>query len=335
MSSLNSKSLLDAFSGSSKSSFNIEQKNTDDQISKSDTIKGICIMVVSCVAIGMMGFSAKLIYQHFEGLKAFDLLLFRSFVMIPTAYIQAKGLRVNFLDIQKKNISVLFMRCFFGVIAQTTLFMSFSYLPASVSFMIFNVNPVFVMILAYFLLGENLTITKGICCLGAFLGILTVGIGRNKHESEGQDIQTFGIILCVASSLFVSMAYCMIRKLNKEVHFIFSPYYLSYATLIVCILAYLFGEDQVNPSLYTTKVVIICCLAAIFPITHQILLSLAYRYCNASTLSPILYASVVLNIFTDTLYFHYEFYWTDLIGGLLTIICVLAPVVLIIIKKEA
>ena len=105
------------------------------------------------------------------------------------------------------------------------LFLSINFLPTSIAFMIFNINPIFVALLAYFLLHETLSKLNMVCVVGAFLGVILVGFGRSDKKMEGKR-EIIGILTCFISSLTASFAYICMKKLNQEMHYIFSPYYL-------------------------------------------------------------------------------------------------------------
>ena len=139
----------------------------------------------------------------------------------------------------------------FGVWAMTSVFISFNYLPASISFMIFNVNPIFVMILAYIFLSENLTKIKAGCCVGAFIGIIIVGFGR-KNEKSDEKSQFIGILFALSAATGASLAYVCMRKINTEIHFIFSPFYLSLGSASICIGGFFINNELLHFELYGT-----------------------------------------------------------------------------------
>mmetsp|Transcript_7066 Transcript_7066/g.6264 ORF Transcript_7066/g.6264 Transcript_7066/m.6264 type:complete len:113 (+) Transcript_7066:375-713(+) len=112
------------------------------------------------------------------------------------------------------------------------MFFSFSYLPASIAFMIFNVNPIFVLIMANIFLNERLSKTKLVCCVGAFLGLVLVAFGR-RNEKNQESFQIIGITLAFFGAITASLAYICMRKINKVVHYIFSPYYLGWGSFSV------------------------------------------------------------------------------------------------------
>lgn len=112
-----------------------------------------------------------------------------------------------------------------GGLGMTLLFMSIKILPTTISFMLFNMNPLLVSVLAYFLLKENLSLTSALCTLGAFGGIVCISLGRKNEKVEGE-YQIIGVLLAVLAAVCGSLAYIAMRTVNKAVHYIFSPYYL-------------------------------------------------------------------------------------------------------------
>jgi drug/metabolite transporter (DMT)-like permease len=68
----------------------------------------------------------------------------------------------------------------------TCLFISIRSLPTSISFMIFNMNPVFVAVLAYLLLKEKITPLNVLCVIGAFTGVVLVAYGRKDEKEQGE-----------------------------------------------------------------------------------------------------------------------------------------------------
>ena len=91
----------------------------------------------------------KLAYINNPSLTGFDFMLVRSFIMFPIYYIIAKLLKVNLIKIKLFHFFVLVFRCITGAVGMTMLFMSIRILPTSIAYMIFNLNPLFVTVLAF------------------------------------------------------------------------------------------------------------------------------------------------------------------------------------------
>ncbi len=117
-------------------------------------------MLISSLSLGLMGFFIKVSYQRFPELGAFDVLLVRSTLMLLAYYPYATYQLIDLFDLDFKYAKLLFFNSFLGVGGMLLLFISMHYLPASISFMIFNINPMVVFVLAYFFLHEDLTITR-------------------------------------------------------------------------------------------------------------------------------------------------------------------------------
>lgn len=129
-------------------------------------------MIIASMCFGMMGFFIKLSYAQNPNLEGGDVLLFRSCLMLPFYYIYAKSLGVNLFDISFYHAMILTLRCITGACAMTFIFMSIKILPTTITFMLFNMNPLLVSIFAYFLLKEKLTLTSALCTAAAFGGIV-------------------------------------------------------------------------------------------------------------------------------------------------------------------
>jgi drug/metabolite transporter (DMT)-like permease len=99
------------------------------------------------------------------------------------------------------------------------------YLPTSISFMIFNLNPIFVALIAPWFLNELFELKRIFYIIGAFIGIFLVAMGRNQTGDQNNS-GIIGIGLALGAAILTSIAYTSMRSINQEVHHIFSPYYL-------------------------------------------------------------------------------------------------------------
>lgn len=191
----------------------------------------------------------KLAYEHNPVLTGIDVMLVRSLIMYPLYYITAKCMGVNLINIKWRYVKILIFRCFAGAIGMTMLFMSIKILPTSIAFLIFNLNPLFVTILSFCFLGEKLRIINALCVFGALGGILLVAYGRREDETNDYHQYT-GISMCLGAAFICSLAIVSMKKLNRFIHFIYSPYYLCLASLIICGAFYAYDQSYVNIHTY-------------------------------------------------------------------------------------
>ncbi|CAI2373209.1 unnamed protein product [Moneuplotes crassus] len=297
-----------------------------------NSLKGILYMVLCAFCFAGVGFVIKCIYHNYTEVGIFDILLIRCCLTTIVYYFVAKVLKVNLFEINPGMATILMLRVFLGIIAIGSLVASMRYLPASIAMMIYNINPILVMILAYFMLSEQLNLIKIVCCFGAFAGIVIIGLGRNENsQSEGEIL---GILLASIACISDSFSFTLTRKLNLEIHYILNPYYLSLGCLLTSVLVPLFYSDLLHPENYSVPQILLCLSDGILALLAYLFLSLAYKHTHASTVSPLIYLDSLLNLPTDILYFSYSFYITDLVGSVLCFICVLVPVIRLLCRPK-
>ncbi|CAI2375196.1 unnamed protein product [Moneuplotes crassus] len=316
-------------------SFSVDELNMrEDGVQDSpNNLKGVLIMIVACCCFGAMGFMIKIAYTNNPDLTGFDVMLVRSCTMWPVYYIIAKILKVNLISIKRNHFFVLIFRCLTGATGMSLLFASIKLLPTSIAFMIFNLNPLFVTVIAFTVLGEKFEISKALYITGAFIGVLIVGYGR-RNETTLDVSQIYAVILCIGAAFLCGLAVASMRKLNKHIHYIFSPYYLCIFCLGACVCAYLYDFSNINIQNYGKFDWIYLCAAGTLSLLGQLLLSLAFKYAHASSAAPLLYINCLFNVFTDIFYFKLSFFISDIAGACLITLCIFTPIIILCFKKE-
>ena len=188
-----------------------------ESFAATDNIKGIIIMIISCVIFGAMGFQVKLAYNHNNLISSVDLIFIRSLIMIPLYYLYARYMKVNLISISTQSSIILFSRWVSGSIGLNLLFYSVKLLPASIAFMIFNTNPLITTIFAFLILKENQSLTSLIWLAGAFAGIIWVGVGR-RNEKTDSAYQLEGIIMWWISAILCAFS-CIWIMWRDELEF--------------------------------------------------------------------------------------------------------------------
>lgn len=73
-------------------------------------------------------------------------------------------------------------------------FIGLKFIPASKATLISNIHPILVTIMAYFMLQEDLTASKILAVIGAFVGVIIF----TSHEDESEQVSgsyTLGIMM--------------------------------------------------------------------------------------------------------------------------------------------
>ena len=73
---------------------------------------------------------------------------------------------------------ILFVRCLSGTLCFTMFVFAIKYLPLSIFFVVMNACPFIIAFLACVWLKENISLVEVVCMIGAFGGIILVGISK-------------------------------------------------------------------------------------------------------------------------------------------------------------
>lgn len=140
----------------------------------------------------------KLAYRNNSNLNGFDYMIVRATSMALMSALQVGYLRLNVFDIKKGYRTKLLIRCLAGGFGMPCYFMALKYIPASKGALIFNIHPLFVAVLAYFLLKESITKMKIFTVVGAFIGVAIFAQSKND-PTVASDSYYFGICLVAVS----------------------------------------------------------------------------------------------------------------------------------------
>ena len=125
------------------------------------------------------------------------------------------------------------------------------------------------------------------------------------------------------------------KMMNKKLHFLYSPYYLSLAGCFQVLIAYI-----INPKLlhfkehftdyfkedlkWDTYSLVIAAIGAIYA---QIAISIAFKYAEVSILSPLTYLNIPIFFIIDSHCFDVDFYPQDYVGSGMVIVCLVIPII--------
>ncbi|CAI2372610.1 unnamed protein product [Moneuplotes crassus] len=208
------------------------------------------------------------------------------------------------------------------------------HVPLSLSILIVSINPLFVGIFAFFILKESLTKLNMIGACGAFVGVYLLTL----HKSGGsKDIQYYFMGICL-----VSISCCcqtginiLLRIINKELHYTMSPFWFSMTTIFIsgsllCMHPSVFSFEH-----YTYSEISLFLLSGVFNYGGQVFKSLAFKYADASLLSPLQYFNVLYLFLSDIVIFKSAFTAMDSFGGLIILVSLLSPIFQAICSKNS
>lgn len=206
------------------------------------------------------------------------------------------------------NRRVLFFRSFCGFVAGSLGFYVTSKMALADAYLLTYSSPVFVAILSALLFKEYVSPR-----LYALIFVATIGCAFVLRPRF--DFVNIPGIFGIVSAVFSALAYLGIKKLHKTDASSTIVLHFSLFSAIVALL--LFGRSFIFPTPREGFALIGCGLCATF---GQVLMTLAYKFQEASEVSPYSYATVLFSAFFGVLFWNEIPGWGTVFGGSLIII---------------
>ena len=211
------------------------------------------------------------------------------------------------------------LRAVFGSFSLCWYFASWmTSLSISKANILFFTGPLYVPMLAYFFIGENISKIDSFALLLGFIGIVIINNPFNSGESEADAI--YGGILAALGGAFASLAWTTMRKMGGKVHFTVAPFYFSLGCTITSTILFLINvQGRSIQATYTWFSVFLIGVISLFTFIGQLLQSLAYEYEKASRVAIFYYLQTALVYIFDFLIFSTVFGTSEIIGTILII----------------
>lgn len=245
------------------------------------------------LALGMFVFVSinalmKTVEQSYPILQ---LVFFRgAFSLLPCIIVLAINKDLSQLKIS--NMSIHLIRASLGVVSLTCLFKSVLILPLAEATVYMFTSALFVTAFAFPMLGEKVGLSKWGCVLLGFIGVLII----SKPSSE---LFNWGVIFGLTSAVIEALTMVHNRKLsivNGPAVIVF--YYALFSSLICGVIM---PFVWLMPTSYDLLVLI---ALGVGGGVGQYLVSIAYSYTPAGSLSPLLYTSMIWSLSYGILFFN-------------------------------
>ena len=171
--------------------------------------------------------------------------------------------------------------------------------------------PLFLTLLAMVLLGERIHIYRWSALAIGFVGvIITIG----PHLTLGGN--SVGVLVAFGAAVFSAMAIATLRSMSGSggEHPLAITFYFSLTTVVVSALTAVGGWPMPTREQWFFIV-----LSAMFGVFGQLLMTMSYRYAEASTLAPLDYTNLLLAVTLGLYFFDEVPHWSMWIGAPLVI----------------
>jgi drug/metabolite transporter (DMT)-like permease len=199
--------------------------------------------------------------------------LFFWFILLATAGPRALATRRP-LDHAIRSIS--------GIVSLGLLYFAITRIPIADATALAYAAPIFITVLAIFLLGEKIGLRRWLAVVAGFVGVLLIA----RPQAQGWDI---GIAAAVGSALGGALVAIWLRKLSRSEHPVAIGIYYNNLGCLLCLLWTLAG-DWLTPRGADLVLLLGFGLGCGL---QQWLLTISFRYAEASLLAPYEYLAMV------------------------------------------
>ena len=269
---------------------------------------GYFFMFVSAFFFCLMTIFVKIAAEEFETIQIFFM---RGIITLLITYYILKRKKIY---VWGKNQKILIARGVVGSFALLLVYESLNRLTLAQATVIQYLYPIFIAILASFLLKE--TLNKNII-LSAILGLIGVFWILNFPFMNSEIVFDIGSIgIAVTGSILTALAYVLVRLASTYNE---SPYVIMfYFPLFTVIMAVPFiYQSWSKPTLYYWMVLVII---GVCTQLGQWFLTFGYKLLPASKVAPISYAQVPFAVISGFLFFGEGIYLNFIVGSIIIFI---------------
>ncbi len=162
---------------------------------------GIAYMLLAALISALNGALAKILSQD---MSALEIVFFRNLIGI---FLILYTLNHTPPKLTGGKIHLLFTRGLFGFIAMILFFYTITIIPLGEAITLNKTSPLFIAILAYYLLGEHLSKRTAFALLVGFIGIMFI------TKPFGMDV-SYEHIMGILGGFFAAAAYTTIKKIK-------------------------------------------------------------------------------------------------------------------------
>eukprot|EP00903_Cladosiphon_okamuranus_P001897 g1895.t1 len=262
---------------------------------------GISLKVASTLVFFIMATALKIAA---ETVPIGQLVFARNFFGLFPVLIMVAMRRELGLAFQTENPRGHLIRATIGLSAMVCGFTALSLLPLPDATAIGFATPLFVVVLAFFLLGETVRIYRWSAVGVGFIGILVV-LSPHLGEEHLDGPSTLGAVIGIMGAGFAALAMITVRKLCETERTSTIVTWFAGASTILALLTFplglmLPGQAWVMPDATTAGLLVLIGLAGG---VGQILLTQSYRFADASTIAPFDYVNMLWAIIIGWLVF--------------------------------
>ncbi|CAI2373397.1 unnamed protein product [Moneuplotes crassus] len=281
---------------------------SDVDQTKIQPLKGFICMFLSVVGMTLYHFFAKLATFRNSNLNNNDCVLFVGAINFAVFALLTTKDRISLNPFLFRDYFWPFcmsLLCALGI--NNLMILGVSLIPIGKAVLIFDINPIFCIILAGIILKESIEKVYIISACGSLIGIYLLTMKDEPNNSKSSPV--FGTIIVVCAAIFQGLVFITVRILGAaRIHYTLRPCYAGLTLLIYSIIV------QGGIKAYTYEDIFLMSLSGLSCAMCLGFQTLAFSYQLASKLAPMIYIENIFTILADVVIFGYNFGKTDLLG---------------------
>lgn len=276
------------------------QSNIYDEVEN----RALLYMVIGGFSFATMGALTHALGKHIDWVLIVIIRMFATFV-ITTAMAARSGIN-PFLFTRP----LLWFRSMVGSCAMLATFYALTKLPVSDVSVITETRPIWVALLAGFILGES---TGRRIWLSIVFGVIGVILIEKPHIAQ----KNYAALVALLASFLGSVVMICLRKLRTIDPRVIVTHFSGTATVVGIITLIIFRDSPDFQSLYDTRIILMLAGVGIFGTFGQLAMTRAFSLGTAPTVSTAGLIKVGFSAMYDTLIWKYVFHYSTIAGMIL------------------
>lgn len=261
-------------------------------------------MIVASLVFSLMSALVKTLGPDFPFMQGvFYRSLFGFVLLVPLIKKEKIALKPNFPKL-------VLVRSFFGTVAMTSHFYALQRGVLADISVILRMQPIFIALLAPFLIRESTSRTVGISTILGFLGVALI----IQPQRLGEAFVNLPGIMALVSTLCSALAHITIRHIGDRDHPALIVTHFTFFSMIIG------GLGMISHYVTPTPIEWVLLVAIAFGSTiGQLLMTTAYKLERAATVSAVSYSTVLFSGFLGYLFWHEVPQLLAIVGSVLVI----------------
>jgi len=190
-------------------------------------------------------------------------------------------------SVDRRSLPSLIFRCAQGGLSVFISFMCIKFFNVSTVGIVCSLTPLFVCMLAYFLLGERLKFFDQMALLAVFASVLLVILGAEGHESNTMSANPLALFALICQPILLAAGAVAMRQMRRMPETTCSTYQNASLAVLSSVFMLAYGMDFGFMFEFSLNAWLLCWVSSLLTILTQTCKFSAFKYHQASALQKL------------------------------------------------